>query len=108
MPDLGIGEIAALVVAVAAVASTTYTLTKGTPGVPELPKPSRAADAPPVTPPPPAAPVTQLAEGDQQARQRAAMRQRELQRRQSNASTVLTSPLGASSAPTPKASVLGG
>ena len=76
-----------------------------------IPKPPVRANVSPEAPPPPlppAAPDKTIEEADKTARQKAAQRQKELERRQSGASTVLTSPLGvATPAANIKTSVLG-
>lgn len=86
--------------AIAAIAGTVisagvsvYSATRPTPSMP-VPK-TPVLSAPPTAPKPPdAAPTGDLDMADAKARQAATRKQRDLESRRSNASTILTTPLG--------------
>lgn len=103
-----IAAVAEIATALAAVGSTAYTISQGSPDAPPAPVLAAAPPAPRAQVAPPAASTNEVQQEEQKARQRANQRLAELQRRQSNASTVLSAPLGISSgAGAPTTTVLG-
>jgi len=94
---LSAGTIAAIVEAAAVVGTTAYTLTKGGSPKPDLNKltPQTPAPQPPPAPTP-SAPNPAFQNAEEQARQRAAQRVKELQTRASAPATALSAPLGLS------------
>lgn len=109
MSGLEPAAIATIIAAAATVGGTAYTLSQGGPKTPDLSALSKPQPTPPIpTVPPTAAPDKTIDTEEQKARQRAALRIRDLSRRQSAPSTALSAPLGisapATAAPT---SVLG-
>lgn len=95
-------EIAAIVGAAAGLAQTGHSLAKGGPKMPALPK---AAPAPPPPPPPAVAPPAALDTGAAEA---VSKDKRKRQARYGIADTILSGPLGGSSAPGPTSTILGG
>lgn len=98
MSGLEPAAIATIIAAAATVGGTAYTLSKGGPGTPDLSALKQPPPPPPpiASTPPPAAPDTTIESEEQKARQRAALRIKDLSRRQSAPSTALAAPLGIS------------
>ena len=98
---IGVG--AAAFVAIAATVISTgvgvYSATRPTPTLP-TPEPPPIPGAPPMAAKPPeAAPTQGLETAESKSRQAATRKQRDLESRRSNASTILTTPLGVSTPP---------
>ena len=92
---VGLGA-AAFVAVAATVISTGVSVYAATRPTPTMPTPKLPAPAAPMTvpKPPEAAPTGDVDMADAKARQAATRKQRDLESRRSNASTILTTPLG--------------